>query len=148
MIIIAHDIRSMHNVGAILRSAAAFDTEQVYLTGITATPPRKEIAKVALGAEDLVEWSAGEIREVIKNLKDRRVQVLGLETGDDARPIQEVAAEAKAENKTVALVLGHEVEGIDQKTRELLDGLVVIPMGAKRSLNVSVAAGIAMFALS
>ena len=138
----------MHNVGAILRSAAAFNVEHVYMTGITATPPRKEIAKVALGAEDLVPWSTGEINEVVSDLKKRGVRVLGLETGEDAQPIQQVAQLTKEANQTVALVLGHEVDGIDTDTRALLDGLVEIPMGAKRSLNVSVAAGIAMFALS
>lgn len=148
MIIIAHNIRSMHNVGAILRSAAAFDISHVYLTGITATPPRKEIAKVALGAEDLVAWSAGEIDDVIQKLQSEGVMVLGLETGEGSEPIKVVSKRVAESGQSVALVLGHEVEGIDAHTRSLLDGLVEIPMGSKRSLNVSVAAGIAMFELS
>lgn len=141
MIIIAHNIRSLHNVGSIFRNAAAFNIEKVYLTGITATPPRKEIAKVALGAQDLVSWESGEIELVVKRLQLDGFTVLGLETGDIAKPIESIKA------KKIALVLGNEVEGIDKNTISLLDGIVEIPMGKKRSLNVSVASGIAMFCL-
>ena len=142
MIIIAHNIRSLHNVGAIFRNAAAFNIEKLYLTGITATPPRKEIAKVALGAQDLVQWEQGEVQQVIHQLQLDGYNVLGLETGDDAVDIKTIQEE------NIALVLGNEVEGIDAETLELLDGKVVIPMGKKRSLNVSVASGIAMYQLA
>ncbi len=142
MIIVAHNIRSLHNVGAILRNAAAFGVKKVYLTGYTATPPRKEIAKVSLGAEELVVWQAGEVASVIDELRRAGYRVLGLETGDDAVDISTV------QSGQIALVLGNEVEGIDSATRVLLDGLVVIPMRDKQSLNVSVASGVAMYALS
>lgn len=141
MIIIAHNIRSLHNVGSLLRNAAAFDVERLYFTGFTATPPRQEIAKVSLGAEDLVPWERAEISDVIRRLKDDGYTVFGLETGEDAVDISTVRRER------IALVLGNEVEGIDVATRARLDGLVVIPMGKKRSLNVSVASGIAMYIL-
>ena len=143
MIIIAHNIRSLHNVGAIFRNAAAFGVEKLYLTGITATPPRKEIAKVALGAQDLVDWEQGEISQVIEWVRRRDYIVYGLETGADAITIKDVDTE-----KQIALVLGSEVDGIDKDTLELLDGIVEIPMGKKRSLNVSVASGVAMYALT
>lgn len=146
MITIAHNIRSMHNVGAIFRNAAAFNVEKLYLTGITATPPRKEIQKVALGAEDLVAWEQGDIREVITRLRAEGYLVYGLETGAGALAIED--ARAKLEGKKLALVLGHEADGIDPETQALLDGLIEIPMGKKRSLNVSVASGIAMFVFS
>ena len=142
MIVIAHDIRSLHNIGSIFRNAAAFGIEKLYLTGFTATPPRKEIAKVALGAEDLVPWEAGIIEQVITSLKADGYVVYGLETGNDARAIASVAA------PKLALVLGNEVEGIDKATLELLDGKLVIPMDKKRSLNVSVASGVAMYILT
>ncbi len=142
MIVIAHNIRSLHNVGSIFRNAAAFDVETLYLTGITATPPRKEIAKVALGAETLVQWKQTSIEEAIAECCQAGYRILGLETGDDAVDIASVT------DDKVALVLGSEVEGIDAETRALLDGLVVIPMGKKRSLNVSVASGIAMYVLT
>ena len=142
MIAIAHNIRSLHNVGAILRNAAAFGVEKVYLTGFTATPPRKEIAKVSLGAEDLVPWEAGEVGEVIDKLRADGYRIWGLETGENAVDIANVREEK------IALVLGNEVDGIDAATRQLLDGIVEIPMAKKRSLNVSVASGVAMYVIT
>lgn len=141
MVVIAHNIRSLHNVGSIFRNAAAFGIEKLYLTGITATPPRKEIAKVALGAESLVDWEQGEIENVIRDLRDNGFKIYGLETGEDAVDIRTV------QDSKIALVLGNEVEGIDTFTASLLDQKVIIPMAKKRSLNVSVASGIAMFML-
>ncbi|PIX62069.1 RNA methyltransferase [Candidatus Uhrbacteria bacterium CG_4_9_14_0_2_um_filter_41_50] len=142
MIVIAHDIRSLHNIGSIFRNAAAFGIEKLYLTGFTETPPRKEIAKVALGAQDLVAWEKVGIKDLISNLKDNGYEVWGLETGEDAVSIEEL------KDKKLALVLGNEVEGIDKETIKLLDGIAEIPMKKKKSLNVSVASGIAMFVLS
>jgi len=140
MIVIAHNIRSLHNVGSIFRNAGAFGIEKLYLTGFTEKPPRKEIAKVALGAERLVSWEAGEFTDVIAKLKEEGYSVLGLETG--GKPIENVSA------KKIALVLGNEVEGIDETARGLLDGLVTIPMAKKQSLNVSVASGVAMYIMT
>ncbi len=140
MIIIAHNIRSLHNIGSIFRNAAAFGIEKLYLTGFTATPPRKEIAKVALGAEQLVSWETGELTDIIAKLKEAGYSVLGLETG--GRPIENTTAQK------IALVLGNEVEGIDEVARGLLDGLVTIPMAKKQSLNVSVASGVAMYIMT
>ncbi|MFA5945489.1 MAG: TrmH family RNA methyltransferase [Patescibacteria group bacterium] len=139
MIVIAHNIRSLHNIGSIFRNAAAFGVEKLYLTGFTEKPPRKEIAKVALGAEQLVNWEVGDIDDVIADLKQNGYRVLGLETGGEL--IERI------EPGKLALVLGNEVEGIDEATRGLLDGLVTIPMAKKQSLNVSVASGIAMYIL-
>lgn len=141
MIVIAHNIRSLHNVGSIFRNAAAFGIEKLYLTGITATPPRKEIAKVALGAQDLVTWEQGSIQSIISELKDQGYQIIGLETGADAKDI------ASIKESKIALVLGNEVEGIDSEILKMLDGIVEIPMDKKRSLNVSVASGVAMYVL-
>lgn len=145
MIVIAHNIRSMYNVGSIFRNAGAFGVEKLYLTGYTATPPRKEIAKVALGAEALVDWEQGEILEVVQELKKKGVRVYGLETGEGAVDIADVP---EAEKEQLALVLGNEVEGIEQEVLEHLDGKIVIPMQKKRSLNVAVASGVAMWELS
>ena len=142
MIIIAHNVRSLHNVGAILRAAAALGVEKVFLTGYTGAPPRSEIAKVSLGAEDLVTWEkVDEIASVLCNVRQGGYRVLGLETGEGAAPIDTVPG------GHIALVLGNEVDGIDDDARALLDGLVEIPMAKKRSLNVSIAAGIAMYLL-
>lgn len=140
MIVIAHNIRSLHNIGSIFRNAAAFGVEKLYLTGFTETPPRKEIAKVALGSERLVPWSKEEIPDVIENLKKNGYAVYGLETGGES-----IESVVESRESKVALVLGNEVEGIDEKTKALLDGFVTIPMEKKQSLNVSVASGIAMY---
>lgn len=142
MLVLAHNIRSLHNVGAIFRSAAAFGVEKLFLTGYTPVPPRKEIAKVALGAERLVTWEQGDIFEVIAQCKQEGFSVFALEQAPNAIELADVRTEK------VALILGNEVEGIEPDVLAACDGSVVIPMYAKRSLNVSVAAGVAMYALT
>lgn len=143
MIIIAHDIRSLHNVGSILRNAAAFGAEKVYLTGYTGQPPRKEIAKVSLGAENLVPWEGGEITAIISTLKTTGYTILALENTATAQDIATLTP-----GKKYALVLGSEVEGIAPEVLNMCEAEVIIPMHAKRSLNVSVASGVAMYILS
>jgi tRNA G18 (ribose-2'-O)-methylase SpoU len=146
MRLIAHNIRSMHNVGSIFRSADAFGVEKIYLTGYTATPPRMEIAKTALGSEDRVAWEHFEDPlTLIKQLKDEGWMVIALENAKDSRPISEISVD---QTKTV-LVLGSEVDGIAREILSACDLAVEIPMpGKKRSLNVSAATGIALFALT
>ncbi len=114
----------------------------MYLTGITATPPRKEIAKTALGAEHLVAWSSGEIADVIARVRQAGYTPVALETGADAVSLHE------ARFDKVALVLGNEVEGLDAEALQLCDSKVMIPMAKKQSLNVSVACGVALYALT
>lgn len=145
MIILAHNLRSLHNVGSIFRSADAFAVEKIYLTGYTAAPPRREIAKTALGSENRVAWEKVEdIFSLIKKFRSDDYQIIGLETSEAARPLDSLLFE-----KPIVLVLGNEVTGIEPNVVEKLDGLAEIPMlGIKKSLNVSVAAGIAMFVLS
>ncbi len=142
MLLIAHNIRSLHNVGAIFRSADAFGIERIYLTGFTGTPPRSEIAKVSLGAEDRVPWEkVVEVVEVIKVVKEQGYVVVALENGVGAEPIVPLSGK-------IALLLGNEVDGIETEVLDCVDRIMEIPMpGRKQSLNVSVAAGIAMFAL-
>jgi len=143
MILIAHNIRSLHNVGAIFRSADAFGVERLYLTGFTGTPPRPEIAKTALGSEDRVLWeNVPDVVEVIGAVKKIGYRVVALENGIGAKPIGPISGK-------IALILGNEVNGIESDVLARCDGMVEIPMpGRKKSLNVSVAAGIAMFVLS
>lgn len=144
MFIIAHNIRSLYNVGSLFRSAEAFGIEKIYLTGYTGHPPRKEIHKTALGTEHLISWEYQEdIFSLIDTLKEEHILVYGLETAEEAQPLDSVQT-----HQHLALVLGNEVSGIEQEVRDMLDGLLVIPMkGRKKSINVSVAAGIAMFVL-
>lgn len=142
MVIIAHNIRSLHNVGAIFRSADCFGVERIYLTGFTGTPPRPEIAKVALGAEDRVSWELGNILDVIARLKADGYRLVALENAKGSVPIG-------PEEGKVALLLGNEVDGVDLDILSLADKMVEIPMpGRKRSLNVAVATGIALFVFS
>jgi 23S rRNA (guanosine2251-2'-O)-methyltransferase len=144
MILIAHDIRSLHNVGAIFRSADAFSVEKLYLTGYTETPPRKEIAKVALGGQDRVAWEKrDDALALVNELKGKGLKVFALDNREGAVNIRSI------KGGDVALVLGNEVEGVPDALLKACDGTVEILMpGAKRSLNVAVAAGIALFALS
>lgn len=144
MILIAHNIRSLHNVGAIFRTADAFAVEKIYLTGFTGTPPRKEIAKVALGSEHRVPWEYVEdIHEVLRRLQQEGAEVLALDNVPGA-----VSIESYSCSLPIALILGNEREGIEEAVRAKVTQTVYIPMpGVKRSLNVSVATGIALFAL-
>jgi len=144
MILIAHNIRSLHNVGAIFRSAEVFVVEKIFLTGYTGVPPHKDIAKTALGSENRVAWEKREdIFSLINDLKKDSWKILGLETGEKTIPITSLNSRER-----LVLILGNEVTGIETEVRDELDGLVEISMpGRKRSLNVSVAAGIAMFVL-
>lgn len=143
--LLVHNIRSLHNVGAIFRSADAFGISEVMLSGYTPTPPRPEINKTAIGAEEFVEWSYyDDGNEAIQKLKDNGYYILGLEqtTGSTSLP----AFNATKHDK-IALVLGSEVSGIEDKLLSNIDEFVAIPQfGHKHSLNVSVAAGVSLYA--
>jgi len=143
MRLIAHDIRSLHNVGSLFRSADAFGIEKIYLTGITGTPPRKEIAKVALGSEHRVPWEQQEdIKSLIQELQKQGWFICALETGKEAKSLTQI----KGQGGKIILLVGNEVEGLSSELCAACDAIAEIPMpGVKRSLNVSVAAGIALF---
>ncbi len=168
MIVIAHNIRSLHNVGSIFRSCDAFGVEKLYLSGITGVPPRREIAKVALGSEHRVAWEhTDDVLELIRSLQSDGCTIVALENGPRAKPIdafcptcpstcppQLCERRRKLDNVErsgigqIAIIVGNEVEGIDREILDVVDATVEIPMpGRKQSLNVSVAAGIALFAL-
>lgn len=143
--VVAHNIRSLHNVGSIFRTADSLGVSKVFLTGYTGTPPDPRLAKVALGAETFVSWeySKSAIR-LIKKLKaeNPKLVVAGLENNLPGRKIQ-VLAKYRPKFPMV-LIVGEETKGIPKKLLEMCDDLVEIPMrGRKESLNVSVAFGIA-----
>lgn len=146
--LILHNIRSTHNVGSILRTADAGGVQKVYLCGLTPTPidrfgrKRKDIAKVALGAEEVVPWEYVEnIRDLIQTLQEKKVQVVAVEQDKNSVPYTEFVS-----TSPVALMLGEETKGIEKEIVELCDSVVEIPMsGKKESLNVSVATGIVLF---
>ena len=146
MILIAHNIRSLHNVGAFFRTADAFGVEKIYLTGYTGCPPRKEIAKTALGSEHRIAWEqCDELDPLIVELKEKGMKIVALEIADRAIRVDEL--NIPIEN--IALIVGSEVEGISPAILDACDEIVSIPMiGVKKSLNVSVATGIALFAIT
>ena len=146
IIIILDDIRSLHNIGSVFRTADAFLIEKIYLCGITATPPNKEIHKTALGATETVAWEHNNnVLEVIQNLKDNSVTVLAIEQVESAIFLQDFTIE---KDKKYALVFGNEVFGVSQEAVVLCDGCIEIPqLGTKHSLNISVSAGIVVWDL-
>jgi 23S rRNA (guanosine2251-2'-O)-methyltransferase len=150
MVVLLHNIRSAHNVGSIFRTADAAGVSIMYLTGYTPRPidrfgrPQKDIAKTALGAETSVPWeSAPRPTKVLKKMRESGWHIVGLEQDERAGDYRTF----RAKNKTM-LVVGNEVRGLSPELRRACDALIEIPMyGTKESLNVSVAAGIALFAL-
>ncbi|MCA6423571.1 MAG: RNA methyltransferase [Flavobacterium sp.] len=146
IIIILDDIRSLHNIGSVFRTADAFLIEKIYLCGITAIPPNKEIHKTALGATETVTWEYHkEVTEVIKNLKKDNFSIFAIEQVENAIFLQNFQVEKDIK---YALVFGNEVYGVSQKAIELCDGSIEIPqLGTKHSLNISVSAGIVVWDL-
>ncbi|WP_417368280.1 RNA methyltransferase [Flavobacterium beibuense] len=144
VIIILDDIRSLYNIGSVFRTADAFLIEKIYLCGITATPPHKEIHKTALGATDTVVWEYQKnVTDVITSLKEDDIEVWAIEQVDNAVFLNDFTPET---NKRYALVFGNEVKGVSQEAIKLCDGTIEIPqLGTKHSLNISVSTGIVVW---
>jgi len=145
IILLAHNIRSLWNVGSFFRTCDAFAVKKLYLTGYTALPPRREISKTALGAEEFVPWEHNkDPLKVINKLRDSGLRIIALEQTDDAVEISHLSVPDK-----VCLIVGHEVTGVPDEVLKACDDVVHIPMkGRKESLNVAVAAGIALHHLA
>lgn len=137
----AHNIRSLWNVGSFFRTCDALGVEKLYLTGYTGVPPRREITKVAIGAEKTVPFAAAlDPLPFLKQMQEEGWQIVALEITADAVPLKEFSGSDK-----ICLVVGHEIDGVPESIRSLADKTVMIPMlGSKESLNVAVAAGIAL----
>jgi tRNA G18 (ribose-2'-O)-methylase SpoU len=146
LILVLDDIRSLHNIGSVFRTADAFLVEKIILCGITAVPPNKEIHKTALGATETVAWEHHEnVLEVIENLKKENVLTLAIEQVESAVFLQDFKVE---ENQKYALVFGNEVYGVAQEAVAICDGCIEIPqLGTKHSLNIAVSAGIVVWDL-
>lgn len=144
LVVVLDNIRSMNNVGSVFRTADAFLLEKLYLCGITACPPHKEITKTALGATETVVWEHCEdVVEITKQLKESGYKVYALEQTDSSIMLDDFTCQEK---EKIALILGNEVFGVDDNLLPLIDGALEIPQyGTKHSLNVSVAAGIAIW---
>lgn len=146
IIIILDDIRSLHNIGSVFRTSDAFLIEKIYLCGITATPPNKEIHKTALGATDTVAWEyQKEVLKVIEQLKADNFSVFAIEQVENSVMLNDFEVE---KGKKYALIFGNEVKGVSQQAIEKCDGVIEIPqLGTKHSLNISVSTGIVVWDL-
>ena len=142
--VILNDIRSLSNIGSFFRTGDAFNVEKIYLCGITATPPHREIHKTALGATDTVVWEhRASIDELVQELKAQGIRVCSIEQAEKTTLLQEVAG---LPNEPYALVFGNEVNGVDQSVIDASDYIIEIPQfGTKHSFNVSVCAGIVLW---
>ena len=149
--LILHNIRSVHNVGSIFRTADAAGVSKIILSGYTPTPldrfgrERKDFGKVSLGAEASVPWQqVKSLATALTQLKKEGYVLAGLEQDKNSTPLFAY----KTQNKNIALIVGNEVRGVSPALRKKMDVLLEIPMrGKKESLNVSVATGVALFAL-
>ncbi|MGO1586094.1 MAG: RNA methyltransferase [Mesonia sp.] len=146
IIVILDNVRSLNNIGAVFRSADAFLIEKIYLCGITAKPPHKDIQKTALGATDTVIWEHHEkTKDVIKTLQENGVKILSIEQAEDAVMLQDFTPQ---KDTTYAIVFGNEVKGVQQSIVSMSDEVIEIPQyGSKHSLNISVSAGVVMWDL-
>lgn len=144
-ILLLENIRSLHNVGAMFRTADGAGWGKLILCGYTGTPPDRRIEKVSLGAEEFVAWEqAPSCAQACQDLKADGYTLVALEQTDRAEDL----FEHDFQGEKLALVVGNEVEGVSEEVLELCDHHIEIPMqGQKASLNVSVAAGIAMYGL-
>lgn len=144
LILVLDNIRSLNNVGSAFRTADAFAIEAIYLCGITAQPPHREINKTALGATESVEWKYFKnTLEAVKALKENHYQCLAIEQTEGAVPLQEFSVKP---NDRLALFFGHEVKGVQQEVVNSCDGAIEIPQfGTKHSLNISVSVGVVLW---
>jgi 23S rRNA (guanosine2251-2'-O)-methyltransferase len=146
LIIVLDNIRSMHNVGSVFRTADAFLAEAICLCGYTPQPPHRDIHKTALGATETVDWLYfPSTLEAVQDLQKRGYRIFAVEQAEGSISLEKFSANG---DKT-ALVFGNEVGGVDAEVLKICDGCIEIPQwGTKHSLNISVAAGIVLWKLT
>ena len=144
IVVVLDNIRSLNNIGSVFRTCDAFRIEKIYLCGITAKPPHKDIHKTALGATESVDWEyEKETTGIIKKLKNKAYTILSAEQTDKSTSLEDLSMST---GKKYAVVFGHEVRGVDQKVIDLSDASLEIPQyDTKHSLNISVSAGIVLW---
>ncbi|MGN1263100.1 MAG: RNA methyltransferase [Prevotella sp.] len=147
LVVVLDDVRSMYNVGSVFRTGDAFRIESVCLCGISATPPATEIHKTALGAEDSVDWTYhASAVEAVEELHRRGYEVYAVEQAEGSTMLSGFAFDA---SRRYAVVFGNEVKGVRQEVIDRCDGCIEIPQyGTKHSMNVSVTAGIVIYAFN
>lgn len=146
IIVVLDNIRSLNNIGSVFRTSDAFLIKKIYLCGITATPPHKDIQKTALGATETVNWEYVEDTiSLIKKLQAEKIEVLAIEQAEGAIMLNDFKPEI---NKTYAVVFGNEVKGVQQEVVSASDAIIEIPqLGSKHSLNIAVSTGVVLWDL-
>ncbi|UJH91029.1 RNA methyltransferase [Antarcticibacterium sp. 1MA-6-2] len=146
LIVVLDNIRSLNNIGSVFRTCDAFLIEKIYLCGITATPPHKDIHKTALGATETVEWEYRESTlEVVRNLQQEGKKVFSVEQAENAVMLNNFQPE---KNEACAVIFGNEVKGVQQEVVNASNGVIEIPqLGSKHSLNIAVSAGVVIWDL-
>ena len=146
LIVVLDNIRSLNNIGSVFRTSDAFAIEKIYLCGITAIPPNKEIHKTALGATESVNWEYVEdTLTVVDKLKSENVIVCAIEQAENSVKLQDFEVDT---NQKYAIVMGNEVKGVQQEVIDNSDYCIEIPQyGTKHSLNISVTTGIVLWDL-
>ncbi len=144
VVVVLDNVRSQNNIGSVFRTADAFRLEGIFLCGISATPPHREIHKTALGATESVSWEYYEdTAQAISGLKEKGYRILSVEQAEGAISLENIPLSL---DQKYALVFGNEVRGVEQKVLDLSDHCIEIPQyGTKHSLNISVAAGIVLW---
>ncbi|RSK39847.1 RNA methyltransferase [Mangrovimonas spongiae] len=144
LIIILDNIRSLNNIGSVFRTSDAFLIEKIYLCGITATPPHKDIHKTALGSTETVAWEYAEnTLDLVKKLQGDNIKILAIEQAENATMLNDFSPEP---NTTYALVFGNEVKGVQEDVVSVSDMVIEIPQyGTKHSLNISVSCGVVVW---
>ena len=142
--IVLDNIRSLNNVGSVFRTSDAFRVDEILLCGITAQPPHVDIRKTALGAEDSVDWRHfDETMDAVNELKAEGYTVYSIEQAENSTSLSDLSLNM---DKKYAIVLGHEVHGVQQSVIDASHGCIEIPQyGTKHSLNISVATGIVIW---
>ncbi|GJQ06292.1 RNA methyltransferase [Capnocytophaga cynodegmi] len=146
LIVILDNVRSLNNIGSVFRTCDAFLIEKIFLCGITATPPNKEIHKTALGATESVDWEYVESTiSVVERLKSEGIRVISVEQTEKSIMLNDFQPNSATK---YAVIFGNEVKGVEQEVVSASDGVIEIPQyGTKHSLNISVSAGIVIWDL-
>jgi len=144
VVVVLDNVRSMHNIGSIFRTSDGFAVEQIYLCGISAQPPHREIEKTALGATQSVDWRYFEtVSQGVEELKNNGYTIIAIEQAENSTMLNEFTP---TNNQKYALVFGNEVNGVSSEVMAVADGCIEIPQfGTKHSFNVVVSAGIVLW---
>ncbi|MBY0537392.1 MAG: RNA methyltransferase [Chitinophagaceae bacterium] len=147
IVVVLDNVRSMHNVGSVFRTADSFLIEAIYLCGYTPQPPHRDIHKTALGATETVNWSyATTTLEAVQELRAAGYKVWAVEQAQNSVSLEKFTLQWTPE--PIAIVMGNEVTGVDAEVMKIVDGCIEIPQfGSKHSFNISIATGIVLWEL-